>query len=406
MPGSRQSAGARETSARRSLLSSDRNRRARTGFPKRGDVLVQFRHYYPTLELRMILIIRSRSAFVALIVSGVTLGTLTSVPSGASADDSPSVLAISAAVDRADAVMAGGESAGVSGSEQLAEAPSGGKYIASPDEDSSVIISKDPEGGVTSRASGDKEGISVSLPDADSIHDGAANADGDTVVYRGTHDSPAVAVQFVEGGLRIHTVISASSQSSSSDYTLSLESGERIVDESGLLVVRDANDDPRAYIAPAWAIDASGLRVRTWYTINASTITQHVDVTDPSIKFPVVADPYLSLDLIQSASWSYAKNVSTSVGKRSGWTLKVIPTGWAQSLKYTLTPAGTLIAGQLGWDELYSKYKNKGLNTNLGGMKDQYICHMQFVFGKDSWNLDEFRPNVSYADTVAKLCNP
>ena len=60
-----------------------------------------------------------------------------------------------------------------------------------------------------------------------------------------------------------------------------------------------------------------------------------------------------------------------------------------------------------GWDELYSWAAGPyGLNTNLGGMRDQYICHQQFAAYKYTWNLDEYRKDVSYWDTVKARCNP
>ena len=74
-----------------------------------------------------------------------------------------------------------------------------------------------------------------------------------------------------------------------------------------------------------------------------------------------------------------------------------------------LTPLGlTHLVGVWGWDELYEKYKDggRGINTNIGGLRDQYICHQQFAFLKDRWNLDEWRPDVSYPSTVAAGCNP
>jgi hypothetical protein len=45
-------------------------------------------------------------------------------------------------------------------------------------------------------------------------------------------------------------------------------------------------------------------------------------------------------------------------------------------------------------------------NTNLGGMRDQYICHQQIAFAKRTSNLDEWRPDVSYSATVRARCNP
>jgi len=68
------------------------------------------------------------------------------------------------------------------------------------------------------------------------------------------------------------------------------------------------------------------------------------------------------------------------------------------------------VEDRLTIDELYSKYKDAGLNTNLQGMRDQYICHVQIVSVRSSrkptWNLDEWRPNVGYAQTVNSACNP
>ena len=67
--------------------------------------------------------------------------------------------------------------------------------------------------------------------------------------------------------------------------------------------------------------------------------------------------------------------------------------------------------GALGWKELYSKWKKKGLNVNLDTMKDQYICHAQwatlyFRGSNVTWNLDEWRKDRSYAVTVRYRCNP
>jgi hypothetical protein len=42
-------------------------------------------------------------------------------------------------------------------------------------------------------------------------------------------------------------------------------------------------------------------------------------------------------------------------------------------------------------------------------MRDQLICHEQWVAiwspSKSTWNLDEWRPDVSYAATVNAKCN-
>ena len=46
----------------------------------------------------------------------------------------------------------------------------------------------------------------------------------------------------------------------------------------------------------------------------------------------------------------------------------------------------------------------------LNGMRDQLICHQQIVAikdpGKATWNIDEWRPDVGYLQTVNASCNP
>lgn len=112
--------------------------------------------------------------------------------------------------------------------------------------------------------------------------------------------------------------------------------------------------------------------------------------------YPVVADPYFGYDLIQSARWVWHSG--------AGWTFEVTPTGWAR------WNAGGYLPGVYGWNELYSKYRYRGLNTNLNGMRDQYICHRQIVAlrapNKPTWNLDEWRPDVGYWQTLNTSCNP
>jgi hypothetical protein len=143
-----------------------------------------------------------------------------------------------------------------------------------------------------------------------------------------------------------------------------------------------------------WAKDSAGREVPTRYEVRGSELVQVVDHHE-GLAYPVVADPYLGFDMISSARW---------VHRSDGWTMEVTPTGWARSF------AGGYLPGVYGWNELYDKYRNRGLNRNLDGMRDQWICHQQVVAirspRKPTWNLDEWRPDVSYIQTVNASCNP
>lgn len=40
------------------------------------------------------------------------------------------------------------------------------------------------------------------------------------------------------------------------------------------------------------------------------------------------------------------------------------------------------------------------------GMRDQFVCHVQFASNKDRWYLEPGRPAVGYGRTVWAGCNP
>lgn len=108
--------------------------------------------------------------------------------------------------------------------------------------------------------------------------------------------------------------------------------------------------------------------------------------------------------LIDHAQWVYQRYQDKPA--RCGWTLEVTPTLLAR------LSAGSFGVAWQGWNELYNDYKNvgRGIKHNLDGLKNQYVCHQVFVAvvspRKPSWNLDEWRPDVSFPATVSARCNP
>lgn len=163
---------------------------------------------------------------------------------------------------------------------------------------------------------------------------------------------------------------------------------------SGAVFIVDPEGKVLGGFSSPWAKDTNRASVATHYDIRSGNLVQVIDHRGPGTAYPVVADPYLGFSLISGASWEHKNSY--------GWILKVRPTGWARA------NTGGYVVGVFGWRELYSKYRNRGLNTNLDGMRDQYICHQPIPLAavKPTWNLDEWRPNVSYVRTVSARCNP
>ncbi len=249
-----------------------------------------------------------------------------------------------------------------------------------------------------------------------------------SVVYNG-ESGVSQTVQATEGGVRIHNIIQSDQAPTEFVHKLDLPNGARLVKASELelsgedaenatvelqenqgaanegidpILIVDQDDKLIAGFGEAWAKDASGADVLTSYEIRDGALVQKVDHQLQDVQYPVVADPYLFIDLVKSANW---------VEHDEGWTLEVVPTGWARAHSFS-RPSISYLVGSLGWDELYDKYKDegRGIKTNLGGMRDQWICHQQLVGvrapRKETWNLDEWRPDVGYIETVNTQCNP
>jgi hypothetical protein len=258
-----------------------------------------------------------------------------------------------------------------------------------------VTIPPTADGAVKATSAGRTIGVSLGTADATK---GTLAADG-TVVYDDASTAVDQTVQPTDDGVRIHTVIQDATAASRYVHHLTLPAGARAEltpTATGNAVLIYQGAQLIGGFAPPWATDAAGTPIATHYELAGTDLIQTVDHQAADVRYPVVADPYLGFDLIKSSAWHLEAGF--------GWTLRVTPTGWARSL------AGAYAAGVAGWNELYKKRKNSGLNTNLGGMRDQYICHQQVVAvrspRKPTWNLDEWRRDVSYAATIAARCNP
>lgn len=58
------------------------------------------------------------------------------------------------------------------------------------------------------------------------------------------------------------------------------------------------------------------------------------------------------------------------------------------------------------WSTVNLVFNGSANWKNTAGMKDQFMCHSYFAKSKNPWNLEPWRPNVGYAETVKKRCNP
>lgn len=82
--------------------------------------------------------------------------------------------------------------------------------------------------------------------------------------------------------------------------------------------------------------------------------------------------------------------------------LRVYPTPAARQASGMASPA----QGEAAWAQVLALSPD----ADIPGMKPQFICHWEFAElyspGKTSWNLEPWRPQVSYEQMVQTGCNP
>lgn len=212
----------------------------------------------------------------ALAIAIATTGAAYAAPA---ADEQTAVAAVQNAAPDA---LAGGVAARVSTDATVAvTSEAGGVTVSFPSDASSGSI------GIESSSA---TSLTMGLPVADQgadphVIDGA-------VVYDSGDGSHIVTSLGENGELTTLSVIGDASAPDSYAYEMGVpEGGSLELGESGDAAVLGADGTTVAYSPAPWAKDANGAAVPTWYTIEGNTLVQHVDLSSPSIAFPVVADP-------------------------------------------------------------------------------------------------------------------
>jgi hypothetical protein len=214
--------------------------------------------------------------------------------------------------------------------------------------------------------------------------------DGVEYADAGTDDVEVVVQPLADGSVQISTVIPSPDAPHSFTYEMTVPEGTTLsVETSGEVVAMSPTGEFVAGFAAPWAFDVNGDSVETWYEIDGVDVVQVV-APSANTAYPVVADPWLGIALIDDVTKSWYSG--------QGWRFYVYPSVWGR------VGAG-VAARTAAWNEAKSYYS--GMNT--GGLADQFYCHFDgrlVTFAKGSWNLESWRPDVSYAATVAAGCNP
>lgn len=133
----------------------------------------------------------------------------------------------------------------------------------------------------------------------------ATTSDG-LAVFPSTSEGVSTVVQPTTTGARLLSVHDGPSADMTQQYEIDLDAGAQLhqLDDGSIIVVKDGV--PVGGIDQPWAVAADGQPVATNLTLNGTTLTQTID---PAVdtEFPVVADPLLYGNYMNSAEFSFCK---------------------------------------------------------------------------------------------------
>lgn len=214
------------------------------------------------------------------------------------------------------------------------------------------------------------------------------------VAFDNGNGSTTVPVPQSDDSLAVHTIIESADAPSRYAYDIGLQSaGKMKVNEDGSVSIIGSDGAFLGGFAKPWATDAAGVSVPTRYEVHGRKLIQVVAHSDPKIQYPVVADPWLGIDLISGLPWiTYTPR---------GGVVNLNPTPWGRQFNGLPTHNAHV-------DELRTKLNRVGWNLTPT-IQEQYLCHVVGnVFEGGTYHLESWRP-VMYWGAQLNLtyrCNP
>lgn len=250
-------------------------------------------------------------------------------------------------------------------------------------------VHRDPSDGITLTSSRGSI-LEVELPFLESALPGVPV--GEALAYDNVNGSTTVPIVKADGSVQVTTVIADATAPTRYEYgfpgATSLVQGERTV------AILGASGEFLGGVAAPWAVDAAGAAVPTHFEIAGTTLVQVVDHQSGEFQYPIVADPWLGIDLY------YTPNVSFPSG---GYAINVVPTVW-----------GGAYSGPeevyMWWahrDEVVSKLGSSSWRWTTS-IQEQFYCHIAgFPLGLPEYNMESWRPLVYWETSlVLYQCNP
>jgi hypothetical protein len=234
--------------------------------------------------------------------------------------------------------------------------------------------------------------LALDLPFSQTASDARAVVKG-IIAFDNNNGSSSVPVIKGDGSLQVTTIIQNENAPTRFDYHLKMDGALKIF-KYGDGVVFLNNGKFAGAMAPAWAKDASGRTVPTHFEVAGSTVTQVVDHLVAKFSYPIVADPWLGLNLFSSiyiAPWTAGSQPVVNLNLSPwGW---LVYTGVAQGGMPLSFGLGQAIIDTAGWDEAWGKGGTIRAALDKPSQRQQFSCHALGAIAAGEWNLEKFRLN-------------
>ncbi|MFN4001967.1 hypothetical protein [Microcella sp.] len=154
-----------------------------------------------------------------------------------------------------------------------------------------ITVPTAPDQGLVVDTPGPMEALELGLPNNEA-HGELTLADDGTAVYVDSDGLADIAVQVLDDGLRVSTILHSAESPEEYVYDLPEGTTAELLNDGSLLVI--SGEDLAGAVAPPWAKDSNGASVPTRYEVTAEGFVQIVEHHGAGFEYPIVADPSYS----------------------------------------------------------------------------------------------------------------
>lgn len=245
----------------------------------------------------------------------------------------------------------------------------------------SADIPTNPSDGIT-LTSNQGATLEVGLPFADRASDGTVIAES-TVAYDNGNGSSTVPTAKSDGSVQITTVIENADAPTAYEYSIGGADGAALrLFEDGSVVIEGTDGAYLGGVVAPWAYDAAGTPVKTWYEVKGSSLVQVVAHDAGSYAYPIVADPWLGINLF---SWITVDSYNSQPR------VNLQPSPWGAAQWASI--GGQVVMNTAGWDEAWNWNSTVRSGLSKDSQRQQFECHSLGSPFAGTWNLEKFRPN-------------